>query len=232
MLYLIGRVAKFLRMSGVKGLLKSIYWNFRLLPFKQAIKIPIILGSSCTLRSCKRGCIQFKCERIRPGILIIGTEYYGFPPKGGTMVRCEGKMIIKGFDTHWFGSNGYLTISKNGCLEIDDNFHIGNGWCIYVSSNSKIGANCMFSWNILLLDTDCHPITDKSNRLLNPPRGFTISDNVWIGAYSSILKGAQIPFGSIIATGSIITAELSSKNSIYVGNKAVREDIYWSPKPL
>lgn len=90
----------------------------------------------------------------------------------------------------------------------------------------------MFSWNILLLDTDCHAIKDSEGELLNPPRAFHIADNVWLGAYTKVLKGATIPEGSIIASGSIVSSQLTEGNSIYVGNNKVKSDVYWSRQPL
>lgn len=223
---------KLVRTAGLIGTLKTIFWNFKLLPFGQAVKFPIIIGGSCSLSMCKRGCIQFDSERIRPGLLLIGTECYGFPPKGGVMIRIEGKLIVKGSGLHWFGSNGYLTISKTGILEIGDDFQVGNGWCIYVSEHSYIGSNCMFSWNILLLDTDCHPITDCHGVLINPSKAFIIEDRVWLGAYSKILKGAHISSGCIVGTGSVVSSNLDKENSIYVGNRNIRNEVYWSKQPL
>lgn len=232
MRYFISGIIRLMRMAGVRGILKTIYWNLRLLPFQQAIKFPLILGSSCSLSSCKRGCIQFNSERIKPGLLIIGTEYYGLKSRGGVSLRIEGKLVVNGCGVHWFGSNGYLTIYPNACLEIGDDFQIGNGWCIFISSKSSIGANCMFSWNVMLLDTDCHPITDAHGNLINPPKAINIGNNVWLGAYSKILKGTYIPSGSIISAGSIVSSKLVQENSIYIGNHLVRNDVYWSKQPL
>lgn len=225
-------VYKLARMARFRGILKTIYWNIRLLPFKQAIRFPIILGGSCSLSSCRRGCIQFNSDHIKPGILIIGTEWYGLKPRGGVALRIEGKLVVNGCGLHWFGSNGYLTIAKTGCLEIGDDFTIGSGWCIYASSHSSIGSDCMFSWNILLLDTDCHPITDSVGNLLNPPQAIVIGDHVWLGAYSKILKGSYIPSGSIVASGSIVNSHLTQENSIYIGNHSVKNDIHWSKQSM
>lgn len=219
-------------MAGPRGMLKSLYWNFKILPIQQAVRMPIILSAKCSLKCCKRGSIIFSSKSLRPGVLILGTEYYGFPPKGNTNIRIMGELVIHGKGVHWFGSNGYMTIREGARLEIGNNFQIGNSWCIYSSSNSKIGNNCMFSWNILLLDTDSHPIYGADDHLLNEPMPFLISDNVWLGAYSKVLKGSTIPNGSIIATGSTITKKLAHSDSIYIGNTDIKHNVHWKRAPL
>lgn len=74
-------------MAGFRGVLKTIYWNLKILPFRQAVRFPIILGSSCALSSCKRGCIQFESGCLKPGLLIIGTEFYNLKARGGKLTN-------------------------------------------------------------------------------------------------------------------------------------------------
>lgn len=218
-------------MSGIQGLVKTIWYNLRILPLAQAIKIPLVVGAKTTIKPCRKGCIVFN-SNVKPASLIIGTEYYGFKPKGRSMIRILGKLIVNGSGSHWFGSNGDMTIREGASLKIGNNFQIGDSYRIVVSTDSEIGNDCMFSWDVMLLDTDCHIINNLDNELINKPRSFRVYDNVWIGAYVKILKGARIPTGSVISTNSVITQKLNEERCIYVNDRIVRNKVVWDKKQI
>lgn len=56
-----------------------------------------------------------------------------------------------------------------------------------------------------------------------------IGNNVWLGAYSRIMKGAYIKDGCIVGLGSTVTSENQHDNSIIVGTPAVEKkmDVHW-----
>ncbi len=45
---------------GIRGVVKSIWFNFRYVPIPLALKIPVILSSNVEIRNCHRGGIIFK----------------------------------------------------------------------------------------------------------------------------------------------------------------------------
>jgi serine acetyltransferase len=53
-----------------------------------------------------------------------------------------------------------------------------------------------------------------------PGAAVSIGDDVWIGANCSVLKGARIGDGCIVATGSVVTRGEYPANSILAGNPA------------
>lgn len=52
---------------------------------------------------------------------------------------------------------------------------------------------------------------------------------MWIGSETHVLKGANIPDGSIIAYGSLVSSKLKESNSIYGGVPAqfLQNEIEW-----
>lgn len=96
----------------------------------------------------------------------------------------------------------------------------------------SFGCNVLMSWDILVMDTDTHHIYNgDSTEPCNPPAPIVIGNNVWIGCRSTILKGAVVPDGSVIAAGSLVTRQLDSTNSIIAGSPAcvIRTGISWQP---
>lgn len=109
-------------------------------------------------------------------------------------------------------------------LKIGNNTILGYGINISVAKEVTIGDNCMISGSCLIMDNDDHPI-NPSKRLLKLPvekedaKPVRIGNNVWIGAYATILKGVTIGDNSIIATHSFVTKDVLA-NCIYAGNPA------------
>ena len=59
--------------------------------------------------------------------------------------------------------------------------------------------------------------------------GLMIGPHVWIGSSVTVLKGAVIPDGCVIAAGSVVCSKFEMKNALIAGNPArvIRENISW-----
>lgn len=133
---------------------------------------------------------------------------------------------IRSFQNHDFIAigNGVTTTEKNVWIS-------GNG------AGSKtpaiiIGDDCMFAYDIVLRNSDAHPIYSlQTEQQINQPSGIIhIEPHVWIGEQVSILKSVTIGACSIIALGSIVTQSLP-RFALAKGKPAVatiKTDIYWA----
>ena len=63
---------------------------------------------------------------------------------------------------------------------------------------------------------------------------FVDSDNFWLGAFSKVLKGAEVRNGCIVGLGSIVTSKNINENAIIVGNpaKEIKKGFSWSREEL
>lgn len=96
--------------------------------------------------------------------------------------------------------------------------------------NIKIGKDCMFSWDILIRNSDGHAIYDiESKKLLNEGGDIVIGDHVWVGRSTTILKKATIPSNSIVGIGAIVNKSFETNNIVIAGipAKIVKRNVNW-----
>ena len=94
----------------------------------------------------------------------------------------------------------------------------------------EIGKDCMFSANIVIMNTDVHKIYDTTTKLkTNEGKEISIGNHVWLGIRTIVLKGVNIGDNSIVAAGSIVTKDVKA-NTVVSGNPArqVKENRNWS----
>lgn len=190
---------------------RSIYYNFKLLPLKRAIKFPLFVYPNTTLKGRRE---NFSLpDQLSFGIITLGIPLTHFVDGSeSTFIRCNGLLQFKCRCS--IGSGSKIAISENATLKIGSNFSSTGHLKICCEHSIQIADDCMFSWDITLIDTDYHPIY-TNGCISNSPRGIIIGKHVWIGFNCSILKSVRIADNCIISAGSTIRADLSSTNSIY-----------------
>lgn len=228
----VARLIRTIKAFGLRGLIKTLYANFRLLPLRYAIRLPILLSRHTVMYRCRKGCIEFESDTPKIGSLRFGLNDLEYSYESHSFISIQGKMIIKGSGTHVFGPGVSLNVWKDGILTIGNNFSVAPHLRMFVSNKIEIGDNNMWSFYNLVMDTDAHPIFNNEGEIINHPEKITFGDKCWLGAYCKILKGADIPNGAIIGAGSTLTGPLAIKNSIYVGNRLLKENIRWEPRIL
>ena len=94
----------------------------------------------------------------------------------------------------------------------------------------EIGKDCMFSADIVIMNTDVHKIYDTTTKLkTNEGKEISIGNHVWLGIRTIVLKGLNIGDNSIVAASSIVTKDVKA-NTVVSGNPArqVKENRNWS----
>lgn len=115
------------------------------------------------------------------------------------------------------------TIRPGASISIGSNTGI-SGASICAATSVTIGQDVLLGANVTITDTDFHAIKPDERRYNNnpvdiPTAPVVISNNVFIGAGSYILKGVEIGENSIIGAGSVVTKSIPS-NVIAAGNPA------------
>ena len=204
---------------------KSIYFNFKYLSFKEAIKFPIFISNKVYLKNVK-GKIIIESP-ISFGMIKIGFGEVGIfdDKRSRTIWNVFGKIIFKGSANIGHGSK--ISVGEKGILIFGNNFRITAESSIIAHSNITFGNDCLLSWDTLIMDNDLHHIINSQGEVINKSSPVFIGSNVWIGCRNLILKGAIIPNGCVIGANSVITKKLEKEYSVYVGNpvKCIKENI-------
>lgn len=208
---------------------KTIYFNLKYFPLRQAIKLPVLVSGKVYLRKTS-GKIKIDCP-IRTGLILLGYENVGIfdDKKSRSIWEVSGEVIFKGKCNIGHGSK--ISVGNSGKLILGENFVITAESTIVAFTEIHFGDNCLLSWDILVMDTDFHKLKDETGIVINKPKPIIIGDKVWIGCRCLILKGSVIPNNCVIGADSIISRELEKENCLYVGNpcKMVKENISWEP---
>lgn len=219
------KTGKFVNMTRyIAGLPKSIYVNLRLLPFNQAIFLPIIVSRKTKLQSLSG---QVYLGQVRTGIIRIGFggnnildyRYHR------TLLDIEGSIRFEGKCKIGLGSR----IMVSGELTLGHNFLISGDGLIICNKKITIGDDTMQAWESIIMDTDQHSIYDQEHNCINEDEEVSIGANVWLGARSFILKGVNIQDGCIIGANTTITRSFNMDKIVIAGNpaKIVRNNIHW-----
>ncbi len=206
---------------------KTIFFNLKYLPFRQAIRLPILVSHHVYLKRTY-GNITIN-HPIKTGLIQIGFGDVGiFDRKRSRSVwEVSGSVVFNGKCNLGHGSK--ISVGNKGVLSLGADLVITAESTIVCYQDIQIGNQCLFSWNILVMDTDLHTIKDENNTIINQPKPIRIGDHVWISSGCTLLKGVSIPKNVVIGAGSTVSKTLVTENAIYVGNPCVKvkENIKW-----
>jgi acetyltransferase-like isoleucine patch superfamily enzyme len=122
-----------------------------------------------------------------------------------------------------------IAVGKDAQLIFGDQFEMSTECAIVAQKKIVIGNHSGISWQSLVMDSDFHHIADEHGVVFNHPKEIIIGDKVWVGCKCTILKGAVIPNGSVVAACSLVTKKLSGDKCIFGGNpiKILKENVSW-----
>lgn len=131
-------------------------------------------------------------------------------------------VFIDRMEIRLWGNGNTLVIGDNTTFNLNCKIKA------YEGTNITIGEDCMFSYNVDIRTSDGHPIYQNDSRI-NPAQDIIIGNHVWVGADVHILKGAQIPSGSVVGTKTLFNKKIEEDNSLLGGIpvKIIRNDVNW-----
>lgn len=210
----------------ILGIPRTLYFNFKYLKFRDAIKLPVLVSHRVCLLRCS-GSIEIDAP-IECGLIRIGFGDVGIfdQHRSRSIWEVSGKVIFKGITRIGHGSK----ISVAGTLTLGSDFTITAESQIVCQQEIVFGNDVLISWDNLFLDSDFHKIK-INNSIINSPKAIIVGNHVWVGCRCTILKGTQIGSDIVVAANSTITGVFNESNTIIGGNPAqiLKRGVTWEP---
>lgn len=191
------------------NIIKTLYFNFKVLPFKQAIKLPFFLYGKVYLWQIN-GYVELP-DVISTGMIKIGYKWIDLWPVSflPTQIQNCGRLIFRGKCIISGGVNLNVQ-SSDGVLMLGDYIIIGGGAVVKCLDEISIGNNTRITGNCVVMDCNMHFIKNiDKGTIANYKAPITIGDNCWINYGTVISKGAVIPNYCITSRNSLVSKDFS-----------------------
>lgn len=190
---------------------KTIYINFRTLPFKTAIKFPISIYGKIKFRSLA-GSIEIR-NKVKRGMIRFGYVQGNFSgQKGNAMILLspDTKLIFNG--PCWFDVDCVIRITDKGKVDLGEYIGFGSDTKIYCEDYIKIGNLCRIPFGSTFMDTNYHYSINVNNyEVSRKTKPIIIGERNWIGNTCVIMKGTKTPEGTIIGSRSFLNKDYTKE---------------------
>ena len=204
---------------------KTLRFNLHYFPLKTALKLPVFVSHRTFLRELN-GKIVLP-EKVNTAMIKIGFGDVGHydRKRSRSIWQVSGTVAFGGKASIGHGSK----LSVRGNLTLGADFNMTAESTIVCAHKISFGNDCLLSWDILIMDTDEHPIINQDGIRTNPDKPIFVGNHVWIGCKCTLLKGTEIPNNTVVAAGTLLTSAFSGKNQIVGGNPPtiLKNNVRW-----
>jgi len=150
----------------------------------------------------------------------------------GAMAWCSGTPAQIHLGSRTICRGILLCDGGQGSIDIGELVYIGDDVIISTRNRIRIGSRTLIAHGAQIFDNDSHPLdamerhADYLNLLEGRPRTHAIpsapvqiGEDCWIGSGSFVLKGVTIGNRSVVAAGSVVTADVGD-DCVVAGNPA------------
>lgn len=193
-----------------------IYFNFKMLPFKQAIKLPFDFYFKVRFENLSGRVILKK--NVRRGAIQIGRAGADFLAKTESVISIKGNLIFNG--PIFVGNGVTLEVNEGATVEFGDSVRITARTKIISQEQITIKDNVGISWESQIMDSNFHYIRNTKTGMIHKKSApVIIGANCWIGNRVSIGKGTILPDYSIVASNSLLTKSYAEfpEHSVFAG---------------
>ena len=204
---------------------KTLRFNLHYFPLKTALKLPVFFSHRTYLREL-HGKVMLP-DKVETAMVKIGFGDVGHYDRKRSrgIWQVSGTVNFKGRAGIGHGSK----ISVRGTLTFGADFNMTAESTIVCAHEITFGDDCLLSWDILVMDTDEHPLYNKEGKRVNPDRPIVAGNHVWIGCKCVLLKGTNVPDNTVVAAGTLLKSSFKGENTVIGGNppSILKQDIHW-----
>lgn len=217
---LVNKVFSYLKLLKRLNMLKTLYFNLRMLAFKDALKFPFLFFGKVEFGNLN-GVIKIIDVPIKPGLFRWGVVCDGFAPSNMPSKFSLGKNAVLEIRGHVEIGCG-VVFRLQGHLTMLNHSFMGAKTLVICADHIFIGESSRIGFGSIIMDTNHHFVI--FNDCIRPRQGHIIIGNFcWIGNNSTINKGCVLPNYTIVSSKSFVSKDYSScgENCLLVGSPAV-----------
>ena len=215
---IISRFSLSKQFSKIRSKLWTIYFNFHYLPFKQAIRLPIVLHKPNFIKL--NGTIRIEGP-ITKGMIELGRHLnILYPDNGITFENLGGEIIFRGKAKIAIGSA--ISVGPNGRLEMGDGILATAELRLVCYHHICLHDDVRLGWESVVMDTGFHRLKDMDGNFIN--NGYApieLSHNTWISSRCMVMQGAKTAPYKITASNSLINKKYDESYVLLAGAPAV-----------
>lgn len=206
-------------MRYVLALPRSVWYNFRLLPFRQARHLPLLVSHRTRVVDVS-GQIALHAGHLRVGLVKIGFNTCQMSDFRfhRTTLNIRGRLDVLGECA--IGAGSSIEVSESGRLTLGDHFNMGPCSLIVCNCGITFGRHVLTSWQCTFMDTDQHRLVDNEGHVCNEDRPIAFGDNVWCGCNVIVTKGTKVCSNVTIGAGSCVHGVFDEERTVVAGNPA------------
>lgn len=211
------------------NVLKTLYFNFRMLPIREAIKLPIYIYGPVKFYWLN-GKVKLHTNEIYSGMIKLGcnNEFFNGVDNSSFIYITEGGTII--FEGPCAISNNYkIRVSNNATLTLGKCSFFGSSVKFICTKGIKIGKYTRCAYETQFVDTNSHFVLNQRTGEVARRDGYIeIGDFNWIGNRSSITKGSKTKGSTIVSANSLLNKDytISENEHQLLGGTPAREIAY------
>lgn len=180
----------------------SVRFNFRYLPWRQAVRLPILLYKPKLLKM--GGVVRIDSENIRTGMIRLGTYTVSIYPNSGFTWECEGQVVFEG--DCLIGNSSAMSVSSTGSVRFGGGFHASAALRLVSYREVRFGRDVHIGWDCIVTDTDLHKMVSRGGGKQGKGYGAVeIGCGTWIAMRCTVLKNTRTPECCTVSAGSVLS---------------------------
>ncbi len=155
----------------IRSIPKTLRFNFHYFPFKTALKLPVVVSHRTYLREL-HGKVELP-EKVERAMIKIGFGDVGHYDRKRSRSIWQVSGIVGFGGKASIGHGSKLSVRGNLCL--GDGFNMTAESTIVCAKEIRFGNDCLLSWDILVMDTDEHPLYNRHETARRETRDRSLS---------------------------------------------------------
>lgn len=186
----------------LRSLIPSIFFNLKYLPFKQAVKLPILLYKPKF--RCLKGSVEIDSEKIYSGMIKLGFMNTQTYPNTGITWSNKGKVKFRG--KCLISNDSHVVVGRQGQLTFGNDFLSNAGLKLMCQCRVYFGDHTRIGWGVCFVDTNFHPLYDMEKKKFKKAFGpIEIGEYNWFATQCYVMHSVKTPERCIFGARSVVT---------------------------